>query len=89
LFEGFPDGWSLPRGGISADPLLFRGDFLHHQLEQALRDVPGVATVSVDLDHNTAVIEGGGASENLLSAVQAAGYVAEIVPDVQQNPSIV
>jgi Cu+-exporting ATPase len=58
-------------------------------VEQALRDVPGVATVSVDLDHNTAVIEGGGASENLLSAVQAAGYVAEIVPDVQQNPSIV
>lgn len=58
-------------------------------VEEALREVPGVATVSVDLDHDTAVIEGGGASENLLDAVRAAGYTAKIVPDVQQNPSLV
>lgn len=58
-------------------------------VEQALRDVPGVATVSVDLQHNTAVIEGGGEPENLLSAVQSAGFSASIATDVQANPSIV
>lgn len=59
------------------------------KVEEALREVPGVATVAVDLEHNTAVIEGGGEAENLLSAVQSAGYSAAIVPDVQANPSIV
>ena len=59
------------------------------KVERALRDVPGVATVAVDLDHNTAIIEGGGAPDNLVSAVQTAGFTASVVPDVQQNPSIV
>lgn len=58
-------------------------------VEQALRDVPGVATVAVDLEHDTAIIEGGGEPENLLSAVRSAGYTASIVPDIQQNPSII
>lgn len=58
-------------------------------VERALRDVPGVASVVVDLDHGTAVIEGGGEPQNLVSAVKSAGYAASVVPDVQQNPSIV
>ena len=59
------------------------------KVEEALREVPGVATVAVDLDHDTAIIEGGGEPQNLLSAVKSAGYTASIVPDIQQNPSIV
>jgi len=59
------------------------------KVEEALREVPGVATVAVDLEHDTAIVEGGGEPANLLSAVQSAGYTASIVPDIQQNPSIV
>ena len=59
------------------------------KVEEALREVPGVATISVDLLHNTAVIEGGGEPENLVSAVKHAGFSASVVPDVQANPSIV
>lgn len=58
-------------------------------VEEALRNVPGVAGVVVDLEHDTAIIEGGGEPHNLLEAVRAAGYTAQIVPDIQQNPSIV
>ncbi len=59
------------------------------KVETALRGIPGVATVVVDLDHGTAVIEGGGESGNLVSAVRSAGFRATVVPDVQQNPSII
>ena len=59
------------------------------KVEQALRDVPGVATVAVDLEHRTAIVEGGGEADNLVSAVQTAGFKARVLPDVQQNPSIV
>ncbi len=58
-------------------------------VERALRNVPGVATVSIDIDHNLAVIEGGGVATNLLNAVRDAGYVAEIIPDEPENSSIV
>ena len=52
------------------------------KVEQALRDVPGVATVAVDLEHRTAVIEGGGEADNLVSAVHTAGFKARVVPNV-------
>lgn len=59
------------------------------KVEAALRGIPGVATVAVDLAHGTAVVEGGGEPVNLVSAVQTAGFRATVVPDVQQNPSII
>lgn len=59
------------------------------KVEEALREVPGVATVAVDLQHNTAIVEGGGEPDNLVSAVRSAGFSASVLPDVQANPSIV
>lgn len=59
------------------------------KVEQALRGVPGVAGVSVDLEHATAEVEGGGEAHNLVSAVQTAGFRAQALPNTQQNPSMV
>jgi copper chaperone len=44
----------------------------------ALNAVPGVAAVSVDLEHRTAAIEGSAALPDLLTALDAAGYAANV-----------
>lgn len=42
----------------------------------ALASVPGVASVTVDLDHRTAAVEGDAPLSGLLTALETAGYPA-------------
>jgi copper chaperone len=42
----------------------------------ALTSVPGVASVTVDLDHRTAAVEGDAPLSGLLTALETAGYPA-------------
>jgi copper chaperone len=44
----------------------------------ALTSVPGVASVSVDLDHRTAAVEGDAPLSGLLTALETAGYPAAL-----------
>ena len=44
---------------------------------EALREVPGVESVEVDLDAGLARVEGSAGAELLIEAVSAAGYQAE------------
>ena len=46
---------------------------------EALREVPGVESVDVDLDAGLARVEGSAGAERLIEAVSAAGYQAESV----------
>lgn len=45
-------------------------------VESAIREVPGVTGVHVDLDRATATVDGGADLPTLLSAVEEAGYEA-------------
>lgn len=52
------------------------------RIEQALRELPGVNAVAVDLDRghvNVQVSEDGASAEELAAAVKAAGYDATAV----------
>lgn len=47
-------------------------------VESAIREVPGVTSVQVNLDHGTAKVEGDADHKLLISAVEEAGYEATL-----------
>ena len=50
-------------------------------VKRALSAVPGVTAVDVDLGGGRAVVTGGVHPDDLVRAVEAAGYGARVVPD--------
>ena len=48
-------------------------------VEKALREVPGVQTVAVHLDANSAIVEGDSLdAEALIQAIESEGYTAQV-----------
>lgn len=54
-------------------------------VETALEDVTGVESASADQEAGTVVVEGDAAVEDLLDAVDYAGYSAEIEPATESE----
>ena len=51
-------------------------------VERALREVPGIEAVDVDLHAGRAVIAGTANPDELIKAVESVGYTAEVIPNV-------
>lgn len=51
-------------------------------VERVLSQVPGVTDVTVDLASGSAVIGGKAAADEIIAALEAAGYGAEVAPRV-------
>jgi copper chaperone len=54
-------------------------------VETALEEVTGVESASADQEDGTVVVEGDTAVEDLLDAVDYAGYSAEIQPETESK----
>lgn len=48
-------------------------------LEQSLKTVPGVQTATVDLNNETATVEGSAEASVLIAAIEDEGYQATVV----------
>ena len=59
------------------------------EISAALRDVPGVRTVAVDLRTSTVAVRGDTTSDRLQAALAAAGHTAtEVSEGLQDHPSV-
>jgi len=76
---------AAPAASTSTTVLLVGGMMCGHctaSVERALRAVPKVREVSVDLESSLARVEGDAPAEQLVAAVQEAGKTAEVMPEV-------
>jgi copper chaperone len=50
-------------------------------VHQALKKLPGVENVRVDLEHGSATISGSATTSAMISAVEDEGYIAQVIPN--------